>query len=62
MSKLVNGYIAEFLTADVSVGKDIIDYSEDLGKRGQLTVWESENLHPGQKYVRFRPDDNRSEM
>lgn len=62
MSKLVNGYIAEFLTADVSVGKDIIDYSEDLGKRGQLTVWESENLHPGQKYIRFRPDDNRSEM
>lgn len=35
MSKLVNGYIAKFLMADVSVGKDIIDYSEDLGKRGQ---------------------------
>lgn len=62
MSKLINGYIAELVSAEVSVGKDIDGCSKEIGKSGQLTIWESENLHPGQKYIRFRTDDNSSEI
>lgn len=34
MSKLVNGYIAKFLKADVTIGKEMVSYDEDLGKIG----------------------------
>lgn len=62
MSKLVNGYNAILISADVSVGNGIDCTKNDIGKTGQLTVWESENLHPGRKYIRFRPEDNSSEI
>lgn len=62
MSKLVNGYIAILVSADVSDGKNIDSTQNDIGKTGQLTVWESENLHPCQKYIRFKTEDNLSEI
>lgn len=62
LSILINGYKAELISAEVTVGKYIDGYSKYIGKSGQLTIWESENLHPGQKYIRFRTDDNTSEI
>ena len=62
MSKLVNGYIAEFVAVNITAGKNMNEYRKDLGKRGELSIWESENLHPGQNYIRFRTDDNTSEI
>lgn len=62
LSKLVKGYNAEFISADVTVGKYVDGYSKDIGKSGQLTIWESENLHPGQKYIRFKAEDNTVEI
>lgn len=57
MSKLVNGYLAIF--REVSIQGEIRGDKSDanIGSRGDLTVWESENLHPGEKYIRFKPDD-----
>ena len=58
----MNGYKAELKLAEVTVGKYVDSYSKNIGKSGQLTIWESENLHPGQKYIRFKADDNISEI
>ena len=46
MSKLVNGYNAVLISADVTVGQNIDGCKNDIGKNGQLTIWESENT-PG---------------
>lgn len=54
MSKLMDGYIAKFLTADITAPNKMAGYSKYLGKKGQLTIWESEKLHPGQYYIRFK--------
>lgn len=55
MSKLVKGYIAIFRGAIINEGirGDMTDV--DIDSLGELTIWESENLHPGEKYVRFIP-------
>lgn len=54
VSNLINGYKAELVSAEVTVGKDIDGYNKDIGKSGKLTIWESENLHPGQKYLQLK--------
>ena len=57
MSKLVKGYLAIFREATINgeIRGDKLD--AEIGSHGELTVWESENLHPGEKYIRFKPDD-----
>ena len=62
MSKLVNGYNAVLISADVTVGQNIDGCKNDIGKNGQLTIWESENLHPGRKYIRFQTADHSVEI
>lgn len=55
MSKLGNGYPAEWISAEDASGKQM-DF-EGIGQQGLLTVWESEHSHPGKRYVRFAADD-----
>lgn len=62
LSKLVNGYNAVLISADVTVGQNIDGCKNDIGKNGQLTIWESENLHPGRKYIRFQTADHSVEI
>jgi hypothetical protein len=56
----VKEYSAVLLSADITAGDSCYEY--DFGKTDQLTVWESENLHLGQKYIRFRTEDDLSEI
>ena len=56
MSKLINGYHAEWISAEESDGTGLD--RKGIGQKGQLTVWESEHRHPGQKYVRFAAEDD----
>lgn len=64
MSKLKRRFsaICNDISINAEVGGNAQDFYEDIGKRGELTVWESENLHPGEQYISFKPEDGKSEL
>lgn len=64
MSKLKRSYLAicKEISINAKVGGNLEGFYADIGKRGKLTVWESENLHPGEQYIGFRPEDGKSDL
>lgn len=62
MSKLVTEYRAvlkDMIINSVIQGNNA---SIESGTKGKLTIWESENLHPGEMYIRFRPEHGECEL
>lgn len=55
MSKLINGYPAEWISAEVESEKKL-DW-KGIGHKGQLTVCEYEHSLPGKNSLRFVPDN-----
>lgn len=64
MSKLKKRFLAicNDIYINAKVGGNVQGFYEHMGKRGELTVWESENLHPGEQYISFKPEDGKSEL
>lgn len=64
--EIVSKYITEYraVLKDMVVDATISGNNQYLenGTEGKLTVWESENLHPGERYIRFKPDHGRCEL
>lgn len=62
MSKFIRSYIARLLQAEVSdemESKIVNGINETIGK---LSIWESENLHPGMRYIQFQPNQDDFEL
>ena len=62
MSKLISGYTAVLKRVDIKATICRTDTDIKLGSAGELTIWESENLHPGECYVRFKPEAGEIEL
>lgn len=53
--------ICKELSINDKVGGNADKYCTVIGKRGKLTVWESENLHPGEQYM-FQSEDGKYDL
>ncbi len=54
--------ICKEISINTKVNGKVDGFHADIGKRGKLTVWESENLHPGEQYICFQPEDGKSKL
>ena len=62
MSKLIAAYKA-VITA-VSIDENIrgSKTAVKVGTEGELSIWKSEKLHPGEKYIQFKPNNGGFEL
>ena len=54
--------ICKELSINDKVGGNADKNCTVIGKRGKLTVWESENLHPGEQYISFQSEDGKYDL
>lgn len=62
VSKLITEYRAALKEIIVNAVIRGNSQSIEVGTEGKLTIWESENLHPGERYIQFKPDHGRCKL